>query len=268
MNIIKVNTDGEFAGFTKGAYTTATLLIATLVLCFSSVRTVGAGEVGIVTRFGEVNRIAASGLVVKIPFIEKLEIMEIRVQKEEQSATAATKDLQDVQVSLALNYALDNNTALRVYKELGKDYKSRVVTPAVQESFKAAASNYTAQELVTERATVKQRAFDVIKSRLDKYGIRVVDLNIVNFSFSADFSTAIESVQVASQKVAQARQELEKTKIDAETAIEKARGQAESQRLQIQTLTPELLQKMAIEKWDGKLPTTQAGENMFIGVTK
>ena len=232
------------------------------VFCF---RTVGAGEVGIITRFGDVQRVETSGIAIKFPWpIERIEKMEIRVQKEEQNASASTSDLQDVQATLALNYALDNETALRVYKELGKDYKGRIVIPAVQESFKSATANYTANELVTKRVEVKARAYDVIKARLEKYGIRVVDLNIVNFSFSEGFNKAIEEVQIANQQVSQAKQQLEKQKIDAEKAIAQARGEAEAQRLQQETLSPALLQKLAIEKWNGVLPTTQAGEsNIF-----
>lgn len=132
-------------------------------------RTVGAGQVGIITRFGDVNRVATSGIAIKMPWpIEHIEKMETRVQKEEQDASAATADLQDVNGKLALNYALDNATALRVYKELGKDYKNRVITPAVQESFKASTAQFTAAELITKRGEVKakaeeQRKKDVMK---------------------------------------------------------------------------------------------------------
>jgi regulator of protease activity HflC (stomatin/prohibitin superfamily) len=259
----------EFAGFTtsgKLAIIIPALFLFFMIFCF---RTVGAGQVGIITRFGEVNRVQTSGIALKLPYpIERLEKMETRVQKEEQDSTAATSDLQDVTGKLALNYALDNATALRVYKELGKDYKDRVVTPAVQESFKAATAGFTAQELITKRPEVKAKAYEAIRDRLDKYGIRVVDLNIVNFSFSTAFNQAIEAVQVANQNVAKARQELETTKVEAEKSIAAANGQAEAQRLQQQTLTPELLQKYtidaqnrAIDKWNGVLPTTNAGGN-------
>lgn len=227
-------------------------------------RTVGAGQVGIVTRFGEVNRTIPSGIAIKLPWpIERLHKMDIRVQKEQQNVAAATSDLQDVQTTLALNYSIDQKTALKLYKEIGPDYKERVIVPPLQESFKAASAQYTATQLITERNAVKGKAFELVKDRLEKYGINVIDLNIVNFSFSAEFNQAIEAVQVANQNVAKARQELETTKVQAEKDITAARGQAEAQRLQQQTLTPELLQKMAIERWDGKLPTTSAGSNPF-----
>ena len=240
----------------------AIIAVPFILSCFS---TVEAGQVGIITRFGEVNRVATSGIAVKLPYpIEKLDRMEIRVQKEEQDSTAATADLQDVNAKLALNYALDNTTALKVYKELGIDYKNRVIIPAVQESFKSASAEYTAQQLVTERPAVKAKAYEIIRSRLEKYGIRVVDLSITNFQYSATFNKAIEDVQVAKQQAAKAEQDLARVKVEAEQKIAQATADAEAQRVQQQTLTPELLQKYAIDKWDGKLPTTNAGNVPFI----
>lgn len=259
-----MNSDKAVNGIIGLIVTIPILILLFFIFCF---RTVGAGQVGIVTRFGDVNRVQASGVAIKLPWpIEKLTKMETRVQKEEQDASAATVDLQDVNAKLALNYALDNDSALRVYKELGKDYKNRVITPALQESLKSATASYTAQELITKRAEVKGKAYELIKNRLEKYGIRVVDLNIVNFSFNAAFNQAIESVQVANQNVAKAKQELETTKVEAEKSIVAAQAQAEAQRLQQQTLTPELLQKYAIDKWDGKLPTTQAGASTIFSL--
>lgn len=240
------------------------LIVLFFVFCF---RTVGAGQVGIVTRFGEVNRVATSGIAIKFPApIERITKMETRVQKEEQSSTAATSDLQDVNATLALNYALDNATALNVYKTLGPDYKGRVITPAVQESFKASTANYTAQQLVTERPAVKAKAYEAIKQRLSKYGIRVVDLSITNFQYSAAFNTAIESVQVANQNIAKARQELETTKVEAEKTIAAAQASAEAQRLQQQSLSDAYLRKYAIDKWNGAMPTTVAGEGSIFSI--
>lgn len=245
-------------GLTKRAWyciAIVTAIVLFFALCF---RTVGAGQVGIITRFGDVNRVQTSGVAIKFPWpVERLEKMETRVQKEEQDASAATADLQDVNAKLALNYALDNETSLRVYKELGKDYKNRVITPALQESFKSSASGYTASELITRRAEVKNKAYEVIKARLDKYGIRIVDLNVVNFSFSQEFSKSIESKQVAAQNA-------ERAKFDLERAITDAKAQ-EAQKT---SLSPELLRKMeldnqaeAIRKWRGDMPQTVAGSN-------
>lgn len=277
MSLLKFEGEGysrTFKGFTKSGKILIAITVVTLFFLIFCFRTVGAGQVGIVTRFGEVNRVQTSGIAIKAPWpIEHIEKMETRVQKEEQDASAATSDLQDVNGKLALNYALDNETALRVYKELGKDYKNRVITPAVQESFKSATASFTASELITKRGEVKAKAYEVIKSRLEKYGIRIVDLNIVNFSFSAAFNQAIEAKQVAQQNAEKATQDLARIKVEAEQVITAAQGQAEAQRLQRETLTPEIVrlreiesQNNAIAKWNGVLPTTQAGANSLFSI--
>jgi len=226
------------------------------ILCF---RTVDAGQVGIVTRFGEVNRAASSGIVLKLPYpIEKLTKMDIRIQKQQESAAAATSDLQDVQATLALNYALDSQSALKVYKEIGTDYRDRVIVPAVQESFKSAAAQYTASDLLVKRPEVKQKALEVIKKRLEPYGVRVDDLSIINFNFSQEFTKAIEAKQVAAQQAEQAQFNLDKARLDAQ-----------SQEAQKASLSTELLQKYAIDKWDGKMPQYLGGSSVFnIPLTK
>ncbi len=217
------------------------------------IRSVDAGQVGVITRFGEINREAQSGLAIKLPWpIEQIYYMDTRIQKQQEEATAATSDLQDVSATLAVNYALNREEATRVYKEIGLEYRDRVVIPAVQESFKAATAQYTANELLTKRADVKQKALEIIKRRIEPYGIRVDDVSIVNFSFSADFSKSIEAKQVAAQEAERAKFNLERARLDAE-----------AQNAQKQSLSAELLQKYAIDKWDGKMPQYVGGESVF-----
>ena len=231
---------------------------------FGSFRTVDAGEIGIITRFGNVDRVAEAGLTFKIPFIENMVKMEVRVQKEEADSSAATKDLQDVTAKLALNYLIDKETALNIYKSLGVNYKDNIIVPALHESFKAGTAQYTSEELITNRTAVKEKILAAVKERLANYGIVVADLNIVNLSFSESFDAAVEAKAVAQQEVEKAKQDLEKAKIEAEKKKTEAQAEAEAQRLQQQTLTDLMIKKMYIEKWDGKLPTTNAGGSGLI----
>lgn len=258
----------------KGAYVTGGVVLAVLFFLLFCFRTVGAGQVGIVLRFGEVNRTVRSGIALKLPWpIEKIVKMETRVQKEEQQSAAATKDLQDVNATLAVNYALDSETAIGVYKQIGVDYKDRIIVPAVQESFKAASATYTATELVTERNAVKAKAYDVIKSRLEQYGIRVVDLNIVNFSFSEEFNKSIEAKQVAAQNAEKAKQDLLRIEVEAQQTITRAEAEARAQRLQRTTITDQLIrykqleiQSQAIKQWDGHMPQYFGGSGNILSI--
>ena len=228
-------------------------VIIALILVFMCVRSVDAGQVGIITRFGEVNREAQSGIALKLPWpFEQIHYMDTRIQKQQEESTAATADLQDVNATLAVNYALNREEATRVYKEIGQQYNDRVVVPAVQESFKAATAEYTAAELLTKRPEVKAKALASIKQRIEPYGIRVDDLSIVNFSFSPDFSKSIEAKQVAAQEAERAKFNLDRARLDAE-----------AQEAQKESLSPELLQKYAIDKWDGKMPQYVGGGSVF-----
>ncbi len=225
-----------------------------LLLVFGSFIIVGAGHVGVVTRFGAVNRVVDPGIILKIPLVESVNQMETRTQKEQVDAAAASKDLQEVKSTIALNYHLDGEKAVVVYQNIGIEYVDRVIAPAMQEAFKATAAQFTAEELIGKREAVKQAAYARLKERLARYNIIVDDFNIVNFDFSQDFNSAIEQKQVAQQN-------LERAKIEANTAIAQAQGQANAQKVLKDngSLTPEYLEYVAIQKWDGKMPNATNG---------
>ncbi|HCR35509.1 hypothetical protein A2130_01700 [Candidatus Woesebacteria bacterium GWC2_33_12] len=215
---------------------------------------VGAGHVGVVTRLGAVNRVANPGFTLKIPLIESVVSMETRTQKEQVEATAASSDLQEVKSTIALNYHLNGDKAVDVYQNIGINYRERVVDPAMQEAFKATTAQFTAEDLIVKREKVREITLIELKNRLEKYNVFVDDLNIVNFDFSKDFNDAIEQKQVAQQN-------LERAKIEAETAKTQANGQAQSQQILRNTgsLSSEYLQFLAVQKWDGKLPNATNG---------
>ena len=240
------------------------VVIFLLTIIFGTWFTVGAGEIGIVTRFGEVQRVADSGFNFKVPFIDAVTTMETRIQKEEVLSSAVTKDLQDVKTTIALNYSINKETALKLYKEVGINYKDNIINPVLHESVKAGTAQYTAEELITNRSEAKEKVLEVVKDRLSGYGIVIVDLNITNLDFSDAFNSAIEEKAVAQQQVEKAKQELEKVKIEAEQKIAKAQAEAESQKLQQQTLTELMIKKMWIEKWNGNVPSTTTGDSGFM----
>ncbi len=254
----------EDTNIIKKAVITGGLIFFGLLAFVGSFTFIGAGNVGVITRFGAVNRVANPGLVMKIPFIENAHSMETRTQKEQADASAASSDLQEVKSTIALNYHLRGEKAVEVYQNVGEDYKIRIIDPAVQEAFKATTAKFTAQDLIGKREAVKLIAYEELKTRLEKYNIVVDDFNIVNFDFSAEFNQAIE------QKV-KAQQKLEQTKIEADTAIAQAKGQADAQKALKDTgsLSPEYLQFLALKTWNGILPLYWGGGALpFLNVGK
>jgi regulator of protease activity HflC (stomatin/prohibitin superfamily) len=232
---------------------------------------VDAGHVGVVTRFGAVTgTIFEQGLNYKLPFAESVWVADVRTQKEQVDAAAASKDLQEVKSTIALNYHLDAKQASTVYQDIGPQYKTRIVDPAIQEAFKFTTAQFTAEELITQREEVKNRARGFLRERLGAFHVIVDELNIVTFEFSRAFNDAIEAKQVAAQRVQQSVNEQQRAKVDADTRVIAAQGDAqavltrakaaaEAQQLQRATLSDLYVQFLAVDKWDGKMPTVTGG---------
>ena len=241
--------------------------ITTIFDCFT---VVNSGEVGLKVRFGQVQDTQIEeGLNFKIPIVEDIVTVNIKVQKSEVETSAASKDLQDISTKIAVNYRVDGTKASQLYKTIGNSYDEKVLEPAIQESIKAVISNYTAEEVITKRSEVSIKCMEVLQEKVDKYGLVVDNFNIINFNFSAEYSKAIEEKQVAEQEVLKAKQELEKTKIEADQKIAAAKAEAEALKLQKEEITEDLLELRrieaelkAIEKWDGKLPTYNLGDSV------
>ena len=257
-----------FRRFLKLGVVGALVLIG-VVTFFSSMRSVDTGQVAVVTRYGKVTgRELDEGLSWVAPWgVDNVTTYDVKTKKVEANAKAATKDLQDVNATVALTYQVNRGKVSEIHQKVGKDFQSIEIDPQVQEAFKAVSARYTASELITNRAEVKQSVVDNLRERVQKDGrYTVQDVAITNFEFGAAFNAAIEAVQVANQNVAKARQELETTKVEAEKQIASATAAAESQRLQQQTLTNELLYKQWIEKWNGVLPKTVTGDSAILSL--
>lgn len=230
------------------------IAIALLITLLTGVRMVGTGEVGVVTQYGKVTgRELDEGISLVLPWgLNSVTIYDIKVQKETVTSTAASKDLQDVSSEIVLNYNLERGSVSRIHQTIGANYIDKIISPAINEVFKAASAEYTASELITERSKLKTQAQSILSERLAEHGINVSQLSIVDFKFSETFSKAIEDKQVAQQNAERAKFNLEAARTDAE-----------AQRAQSETLTEEYLQKQAIEKWDGQLPTYMGSGTVF-----
>ncbi len=231
------------------------IVIGALVLLWlflSSIVTIGTGKIAVMTRFGKVTgQELGEGFHFKLP-IDRANGYDIKVLKEETAAAAASKDLQDVKSTLVINYRLEAGRVSEMHKTVGVLYKEKLIDPAVQEVFKAAAAKFDATQLITDRPAVKAVAYEELVNRLERYGIIVQDLSITNFSFSPEFTSAIEAKQVAAQEAERAQFNLDRANLDAR-----------AQEAQKTSLSPELLQKYAIDKWDGKMPQYVGGDSVF-----
>lgn len=250
-------------------------LLFFLLFAFKPWAQVGAGERGIVLNFGAVeNTVLNEGIHFRIPVVQTVILMDVKIQKAITDAASASSDLQDVDLSVALNYHVIPDKANVVYQTIGVEFKARIIDPAIQEVMKAVTARYTAEELITKRPAVSTEMKDALTSRMLESNIAVDAFSIVSFSFSQTFTDAIEAKQTAEQNALKAKRDLDRIRVEAEQTIAAATAEAEALRLQKMNISPDLIELRkieanlkAIEKWNGILPeVTGAGAVPFIGV--
>lgn len=238
-------------------------LLLILFGCFSTIRT---GEIGIKTRFGKIiGTTSNEGIVFKSP-LDKVTKIDIKVQKYENEAalSTSTKDMQIVNnIKVSINYRIDGTKAVDLYKKVGVNYNKTILEPAIQETIKAIISKYTAEELVTKRSEISLDINNTLNERINDYGINSTAVAINNFDFSEAYNQAIEQKAVSEQNVLTAKQELEKARVESEKKIVEAEATNKANELLKQNVTDEVLMKQFIEKWDGKLPATYAGDDIL-----
>ncbi|WIG55042.1 MAG: hypothetical protein OJF61_000828 [Rhodanobacteraceae bacterium] len=243
--------------------------VLVLLVLWSSFVTIGPGERGVLMTFGAVQHgVLAPGLHMKIPLVQTVKRMNVQIQKSQTQETAASRDLQDVTSEVAVNWAINPLDAEWVYERLGDESQlaDKVIAPIVSNAVKAVAAHYDAEQLVEKRDQVRDEIQQQIVVALTQYKVQVQGVNITNFQFSQDYSHAIEQKQVAQQRAQQAEYDLARVKVQAQQEVAQAEGQAQAQKLLQSTLTPQIIQLKAVEKWNGVLPqVTGNGAVPFIG---
>ena len=237
--------------------TKLTALFVLLAIFFTPFVIINAGERGVLMQFGQVqDQILKEGIHLIIPVVHTVKKLSVRVQKQEISASASSKDLQEVFTDVALNWHIIPDEANVIYQQIGdeKEVVDRIINPAVEEMLKAVMAKYTAEEIITKRGEVKAGVDNALSTRLKSYHIAVDDISLVHVHFSQRFSEAVEAKQIAEQEAKRADFIALKAIKKAEAKVNLAKGEAEAQRLVRETLTTEILAKQAIEKWNGNLP--------------
>jgi len=236
------------------------VIVLFLVLWLAPFTSVSAGHKAVVLRGGKVVRVLDEGYHGLTPAIESTVEIDVRTQVEGAAASAASKDLQTVSTKVAVNYNIRPDKVYEMYTTVGKEYKTVIIDPAIQEAVKSATAKHTAEELITHRQEVKDEITATLHERLNLSGfLTLTQVSITDFDFSPSFNAAIESKVTAEQTALASKNKLEQVKYEAQQAIEKAKAEAESIRIQAQAINAQggadYVQLQAIAKWDGKLPS-------------
>ncbi|MEA5617590.1 prohibitin family protein [Cronbergia sp. UHCC 0137] len=214
------------------------------------------GQAGVISILGKARDGALlEGIHLKPPFISVIDVYDLTVQKFEVPAESSTKDLQNLTARFAINFRIDPVEVVQVRRKQGslENIVSKIIAPQTQEAFKIAAAKRTVEEAITKRTELKEDFDNALGSRLNKYGIIVLDTSVVDLTFSPEFAKAVEEKQIAEQKAQRAVYVAREAEQEAQADINRAKGKAEAQRLLAETLKAQggqlVLQKEAIEAW-------------------
>ncbi len=240
-----------FASIIGGVVTALIIFVS-----FNSFIVIYPGQAGVLNILGKAQeQVLLEGIHFKPPLISTVDTYDVTVQKFEVPAQSATKDLQNLSASFAINFSLDPIQVVNIRRTQGtlQNIVSKIVAPQTQESFKIAAARRTVEEAITQRAELKKDFDNALTSRLEKYGILVLDTSVIDLNFSPEFSKAVEEKQIAEQKAQRAVYIAQEAEQEAQADINRAKGRSEAQRLLAETLKAQggelVLQKEAIEAW-------------------
>lgn len=269
-------------------------LIVAIILAFSMIKTVPTGYTGILTTFGKVEPNTVSAGVHVIAPWQKIVKLDNRTQKVSVETDTFSKDIQQVKVSLAVNFCIDQATAQELYKTVGVNYYESVVLPRILENVKAVVAEYSAENLVAKRGELSDEILTRLTDDAAAYGINIISISVEDIDFTDEFTDAVERKQVATQNklaaeteqaqktmeeqaaadravisakakaeqdVIAANAELEVTKIQAEAALYAGEKEAEMNKRIAESLTPNLVKYYYIKQWEGVLPKTVLGED-------
>lgn len=237
------------------------LLLALTVIC-SFFFIVSPGKRGVLMRFGEVqSEILGEGIHPIIPIVNTVEQLSVRVQNQEISTEALSRDLQKVYTDVALNWHIAPEKVNIIFQRIGNQQAivHRIINPAVKEVLKAVMAMYTAEEIITARTQVKAEVDRTLTERLAAYDLEIDDISLVNIQFTDQFNKAVEAKQIAEQEAKRAGFLAIKAENQAKAKVNLAKGEAKAHELLVKSLTPAILQRQAIAKWDGRMPWISAG---------
>jgi regulator of protease activity HflC (stomatin/prohibitin superfamily) len=219
------------------------IVIFVLIALLTSFYTVETGEVGVVKYFGKVSDITNEGLNFKVPFISSVDKISIRDNKLKVDIEVSSRDMQTIRVQSQLIYSIPASSVQRIYATYKTDIESILLLPTLQEKIQSTIAQYPIDQFIEKRPIISAEIAKSVREQVHKSGAIIESFLLVNHDFSEEYDKSIEQKKIAEQNAQRAAYELEQKRLEAEAQI-----------LKQTSLTPLVLQEMAIQKWDGKLP--------------
>lgn len=201
--------------------------------------------------------------------------------KDDESFRVASADNASIAISFQMSYRFNPDTLVETYKKFkgmdGEDIVNRRVTTVLKSRVSEITTDYSLMSLYSgNRAEINDKLTHYLNDKFSQqFGLQVIDASIIDVHPDSQLKEAINKRIEAQQKADQAKAEQETAKVEAETKMIKAKNdadievmeaeaEAKANRTIAESLTPELVDKMKIDKWNGKMPTVNGGSSPII----
>ncbi len=264
-----------------GLITALTAAVGLSGAWFTSTSEVENGNVGIVSTFGKIDREVDQGLAFHWPW-QKVTPLSIQAHTEDIKLDVYSKDSQlSPENVLSVTFRLPRESARTVFENYGEDYFKNVLRNPIENIFREAFGHRTADQIIADRESLNKEVSERLIKEFESREIKFERLGI-SIRFNDSYNQSAERSAIARTEVARAEQELAKAKIEADKAVEEAKGKAQAkleeanaeakaiqakgeaevailkQKAEIGS-NPGLINLVTAEAWDGALPSTMLG---------
>lgn len=246
----------------KNQLVAGVLLFLGVFLFLGSFKIVKVGHKGVKVRLGKVvSESLPEGIHFKIPFIEKIKNLDVRVFAYRVETLAYSRDAQIVKVLGTADIRLEGSKAHEVYKNVGRMWEEKLVQQVLEGQIKKIVGQYIAVKIISDRNVVTQKILEDLKVKLKEKNVVVKHFEVNNFDFDDQFEEAVKHKVIAIEKAKEAKNNTVRIKEEAFQKVTTAKAEAQSIRIRARALSnnAKLVELEAVEKWDGKLPEIVAG---------
>lgn len=245
-------------------------MIVMMTMMFAGCAQVDQTERGLLLEFGKVDEVIDPGLTIYNIFTKDVVMMSVATNLETIKINSGSKDMQDVNVTVAVNYRLDPTKIKEIYTQYGKNVVTVALQPQVKATITGVTPQYIPEEMLQKREEIRSRMEQTLRSKLDSANTHIIveSLTITSFDFSPAFKAAIEEKQVAEQNALREKNISKKKEYENQQAVDKARADSTVIALQMSALQKQngkdYLMMKYLEKWDGHLPQVQGGASTIV----
>ena len=240
------------------------LIFAAIILGSSATYVVQPGTRGVAVTLGTVDpAFKPEGFGFKKPFLTHILPISVRQQTRPMPAECYSSDLQQVTMEVHVLYRVPERSVVKIFQEYAGAPFDNLIAPRVQEALKEVAATRSAEQIVKQREEIKARALDLARRKIGADFLEVADLVIFNLALSSELESAIELKMVQEQEAEKAKFTQLKAKIEADTAIIRAKGEAEAIAVRGTALraNPDFIKLQILQNWNGRSPLVVGGSS-------